>query len=575
MEWQHELGGYLHCGDTSRIAQAIREQLEAEGMVCVERARGLVPDVASKESNIWRVAVIPGRAGWHLLLAAPEALLCEALPGGAIRFAALSDALGAPGFLREAHAFEDGVGLQGEVKLLTDGNGLHRIVGKLLDFDAGHESTQYYDVGEPQWRGHVIDHDQAEDANPWPAIAASIPEEGEEDPDRYESNLSEARHGLWLVERLGGRKLSAYWREEAEAWGLLNDCLLHGEPLPVDGAITLSFEWPARDRAWPKAAPEADRPPFEYGDGAMIRIGDRVRLVQGAEGEVVNLLATIHREQGRARYAVVRIDGTVRMVSMSPVKRDVYRFVDFIRVSDAVEPIGKPSVDELERAAEKGDVGAMVQLGFIYYVGDGQRSNPPGSCRWLAAAAALNHPDACHLLAEHYRAEFGVAYDRKKILALAEAGYRHGSVEAADIVIDYTPSDSLEVTRRMAGDGNPIAQFELAKRLRDGKGVEPDAKEAARLFELAAAQGHTQAQHEIGQCYESGRGVGKSDARAAYWYGLAIERGSTWTYPLLARLYAEGCGVSRDVDRATAMLQYASREGIPGAAEALAELEGV
>ena len=578
MEMHHELSSYIYCSDTSRIAQALKQQLESEGMVCVESAKGRVPDVAATESNIWRIAVMPGRAGWHLVLTAPEALLCEVSPEGKIRFATLSDALGAPGLLREADAMEDGVGLQGEVMLLSDGRGGHRIAGKLLDFDAGHESTEYYEGdGEATWRGHVIDHGElGEHANPWSTVSAGFPEDDDKDPDLYEPNLPAAQQSLWFVERLGGRALSAYWHEGGEAWELLTNCLAHGERTPVEGAITLTFQWPAGDRTWPKVSPKAAQPlpPFEYGNGNTIYIGDRVRLTDGAEGEVVNLLATINRERAWARYAAVRVGERVRMIGMECVKRDLYRFVDLTCLHVAAEPGAKPTPEELERRAEAGDVDAMVQLGFIYYVGDGQVPNPPGSCKWLTAAAKLDHPDACYLLAQHHRSEFGVRYDRKKISSLAEKGYRHGSVEAAGIVIDYAPADSqLEVTRTMASEGNAMAQFELAKRLREGKGLTQDMSEAARMFESAAAQGHAYAQQEIGSCYDTGQGVVEDAVRAAYWYGQAIDRGFTWAYPLLAALYAKGRGVDKDMNRAIALYEYATREGIPGAREALAAME--
>ena len=578
MEMHHELSSYIYCSDTSRIAQALKQQLESEGMVCVESAKGHVTDVASTESNVWRIAVMPGRTGWHLILTAPEALLCEAAPDGTIRFVAVCDALSAPGLLREANAMDDGVGLQGDVQLLSDGNGAHRIVGKLLDLDGEHESAEYYEGdGEAAWRGHAIDHGKvAEHANPWHTISAGFPENDDKDPDRYEPNLSEARHSLWFVERLGGRALSAYWREAGEAWELLTNCLAHGEPVPVDGTVMLTFQWPAHDRSWPKVAPEAlqHRAPFEYGDGNTIHIGDRVQLTSGAEGEVVNLLAAINRKHAWARYAVVRVDKRVRMVSMQCVKRDLYRFVDLIRLPVATEPGTKPTMEDLERRAESGDVDAMVQLGFIYYVGDGQTPNAAGSCKWLAAAAKLDHPDASYLLAEHHRAEFGVPYNRKKIFALAEAGYHHGSMEAAEIVIDYTPADTqLDVMRKMANEGNPIAQFELAKRLQEGNSLIQDVDQAARLYESAATQGHASAQQKIGSCYDTGQGVAEDAARAAYWYGQAVDRGNTWACPLLAKLYAEGRGVAKDMDHAIALLEYAKREGIPGASEALAAMQ--
>ena len=195
MDTHHELSGYIHCDDTARIAQALRRHLEAEGMVCVESATGLVPDVASVDCNIWRVAVLPGRMGWHLLLAAPDALLCETGSDGKIRFAALSDALGAPGFVHEAWDMEDYCGPIGNVQLHADGQGRHVLAGELRDY--GNEDEWEGDRGQAKWRGHDFKRGEVSaDDDLWPAISARFPTEPEKDPERYEPNLDGAGLGL-------------------------------------------------------------------------------------------------------------------------------------------------------------------------------------------------------------------------------------------------------------------------------------------------------------------------------------------------------------------------------------------
>eukprot|EP00931_Biecheleriopsis_adriatica_P043236 TRINITY_DN2472_c0_g1_i11.p4 TRINITY_DN2472_c0_g1~~TRINITY_DN2472_c0_g1_i11.p4 ORF type:complete len:103 (-),score=28.68 TRINITY_DN2472_c0_g1_i11:8-316(-) len=58
---------------------------------------------------------------------------------------------------------------------------------------------------------------------------------------------------------------------------------------------------------------------------------------------------------------------------------------------------------------------------------------------------------------------------------------------------------------------------------RDGRGVEKDEVEAARLFRLAAEQGDADAQYNLGVMYRDGRGVPKDEVEAARLYGLAAE----------------------------------------------------
>ena len=52
-----------------------------------------------------------------------------------------------------------------------------------------------------------------------------------------------------------------------------------------------------------------------------------------------------------------------------------------------------------------------------------------------------------------------------------------------------------------------------------------DAKEAVRLFRLAADQGHTLAQYNLGTCYKQGEGVVKDAKEAVRLFRLAADQG--------------------------------------------------
>lgn len=570
MEPHHELSSYLYGQDTARIAQALREMLEAEGMACVEAAEGWVPDVASDDCDVWRVAVVPGRGGWHFLLSAPEWLLGEARPDGAIRFAALSATLGAPGMLREAWYFERFVGTQGTVNLFADGQGRQCIAGQLYDYTADAPSADDTPPdGRPRWRGHAIDYgEDHEDPELWPALSALFPAEQERDPSRMTPELDAATAGLALAERLAGHGLDAYWREDGDAWRGLKAYLGHGENLPLAGALTLTFRRAGPARAWPAAAPAISpaAPPFRYNDGSDLRIGDRVRLQNGAEGDVVDLLGTMHRDAAQPRYAVVRAEGRSRMIKVTRVKRGDYRFATLARVRAATPPGAKPRRDDLQGLAERGDADAMAHLGFIHYVGDGRPRDPALSCHWLTAATALGHPDAGYRLAQHYRKAFEVAYSRERIQALAAAAYRHGSVEAAGLLIDHaSPDTRLALIRQLAEQGNPIGQYELAWKLHWGGGIDKNQEEAFRLCELSANQGYPPAIAHMGWCYSYGEGVGRDSRCAAAWYRRAIDLGRDECCISMAALYLEGSGICRNTACAITLLEYAQSENIPGA----------
>ncbi|HXK53985.1 MAG TPA: tetratricopeptide repeat protein, partial [Hyphomicrobiales bacterium] len=97
-----------------------------------------------------------------------------------------------------------------------------------------------------------------------------------------------------------------------------------------------------------------------------------------------------------------------------------------------------------------------------------------------------------------------------------------------------------EALRQAAIDGNPIARFEVASRLAEGRGTAPDPASAARWFQLAAASGLAPAQYRLGSLYEKGIGVAKDRAAAAMWYERAAEQGNRKAMHNLAVLNADG-----------------------------------
>ena len=80
--------------------------------------------------------------------------------------------------------------------------------------------------------------------------------------------------------------------------------------------------------------------------------------------------------------------------------------------------------------------------------------------------------------------------------------------------------------REAAAKGDPKAQYAIAIRYADGKGVKRDLKEAATWFERAAQAGLAPAQYRLAAMYERGLGVDKDSARAREWYAAAAERGN-------------------------------------------------
>ena len=87
--------------------------------------------------------------------------------------------------------------------------------------------------------------------------------------------------------------------------------------------------------------------------------------------------------------------------------------------------------------------------------------------------------------------------------------------------------------------GQPNAQYELAMRLFEGRGLPKDQPAAARWFERAASLGLAPAQYRLGSMYEKGIGVTRDPAAAKRWYLKAAEAGNARAAHNLAVMNAE------------------------------------
>jgi hypothetical protein len=80
---------------------------------------------------------------------------------------------------------------------------------------------------------------------------------------------------------------------------------------------------------------------------------------------------------------------------------------------------------------------------------------------------------------------------------------------------------SFEGLRKLAEQGDPVAQFALGARYATGENVKQDYGEAVKWFSKAADQGHVVAQAMLGAYFMAGRGVRQDFNQAYFWSALA------------------------------------------------------
>jgi localization factor PodJL len=116
--------------------------------------------------------------------------------------------------------------------------------------------------------------------------------------------------------------------------------------------------------------------------------------------------------------------------------------------------------------------------------------------------------------------------------------------------------------RAAALAGNPAAEYEIAVRYVEGRGVTTNIEEAARWLERAARSGFVPAQFRLGGLYDKGGGLKKDRALARQLYTAAAEKGHAKAMHNLAVLYAEGVDGRPNYRMAAQWFRKAAEHGI-------------
>jgi len=124
------------------------------------------------------------------------------------------------------------------------------------------------------------------------------------------------------------------------------------------------------------------------------------------------------------------------------------------------------------------------------------------------------------------------------------------------------PPEMAPGLRSAALAGNPAAEYELALRYAEGRGLPPNLEEAMHWFERAANHGLAPAQYRLGSLYEKGQGVKKDLEAARRLYTAAANKGNGKAMHNLAVLYAEGISGDPDYRNASQWFRKAAEHGV-------------
>lgn len=165
----------------------------------------------------------------------------------------------------------------------------------------------------------------------------------------------------------------------------------------------------------------------------------------------------------------------------------------------------------------------------------------------------------------------------------AEKGVIHAQFSLGKIYAQQQGDvkSGIEWYRKAADQGHPDAYYQLgAVFAKGGKGVDADAQESVRLYQIAASEfdvyaqkGSADAQYKLAGMYQQGLGVKTDVALMLKWMEKSALQGHALAQLSLGRMYAKGVDVQRDTNLARYWLDLAAAQGEKDAVVLLSKLK--
>ncbi|MDD2721081.1 MAG: SPOR domain-containing protein [Gallionella sp.] len=157
---------------------------------------------------------------------------------------------------------------------------------------------------------------------------------------------------------------------------------------------------------------------------------------------------------------------------------------------------------DLKARAEAGDADAQLNMGGLYFKGEGVARDLPEAAKWFLKAADQHHPQAQFNLGMMYATGQGVTQNHDEAVKWYRLSAEQGlAVAQLNLGVAYfmgqgvprSEAEAVKWLRLAANQGDAQAQFNLAVMYANGQGIPQDFVESYRLAGLAEAQGHTTA----------------------------------------------------------------------------------
>jgi TPR repeat protein len=227
--------------------------------------------------------------------------------------------------------------------------------------------------------------------------------------------------------------------------------------------------------------------------------------------------------------------------------------------------------------SEKACPGAQLEyrIATMYQKGNGVNADPHNALEWLLKSADGGNAFAAYQAAQML--DEGKCVDKDEMNAAnfysdaltgfisleadkqdAQMEYRIGSMYLTGKGTAANPQEALNWFLKSADGENAFATYQAAQILDEGKFVDKDKANAAKLYACALAgfitmekgKPDAQLEYRIASMYLNGQGTRKNVQEAIHWFELSAKKGNSYAKYQLAELYWEGSKIPKDEAKA-------------------------
>ncbi|WP_010076673.1 SEL1-like repeat protein [Clostridium cellulovorans] len=242
----------------------------------------------------------------------------------------------------------------------------------------------------------------------------------------------------------------------------------------------------------------------------------------------------------------------------------------------------KETLVELKAKAEAGDVISRVQLGDMYYNGQGVVCNYEEALKYYKKASESGHGRSSYVVGDMYYRGKGVEINTLTALEYFKKAVDENYGEAAFKVATFylngknVSKDNKEAMKWLIKAHElrqNVATYKIASMYFSGIGVEKNLKEAFKWFYIAAERGDIKSAFKVAFMYYKGRGVERDYDEALKWYKVAADNNNVDALYWLGEIYYIGKGIQKNNERAMRYFKKAAALGDTRAKNKIAQIE--